>query len=184
MASLSTSDNQDVEIVVRNIEPGDNISGFVLAGKVNRPLKSFLRKEAHHLEENSLARTYVMSEAGSLDIMAFITLIVGDVQVQKAPDAVHNGDFRFRYPSYPAIKIARLAVSDDHQKKRLGMALMDFAIGLAKHQICPNVGCRFATVDAKRQSVPFYQKCGFRLLDTPDNLALDEPFMFMDLSKA
>ncbi|WP_199925222.1 GNAT family N-acetyltransferase [Neorhizobium sp. SOG26] len=178
---MSTSDSLDIELVIRSIEPGDNISGFVLAGKTNRPLKQFLRKEASHLETNSLARTYVLSEERSSDIMAFVTLIVGDVQVFKAPDAVHDGDFRFRYPSYPAIKVARLAVSDRHQGKRLGKVMIDFALGVAKEYICPRVGCRFATVDAKKQSVAFYEKCGFRLLDTPENLALDEPFMFMDL---
>ncbi len=181
MARLSTLDNSEIELVIRKMEPGDNISGFVLAGKHNRPLKQFLRKEASHLENNSLARTYVMSAEGSSDIMAFITLIVGEVQVTKAPDAVHNGDFRFRYPSYPSIKIARLAVSDHHQKKQFGAAMVHFSLGVAKEQICPNVGCRFATVDAKKQSVKFYERCGFRLLDTPENLGLDEPFMFMDL---
>ncbi len=124
-----------------------------------------------------------MAEMGSSDVMGFITLIVGDVKVGDAPGTVHNGDFNFRYPSYPAIKIARLAVSSPHQGKQLGALLIGFALNVAKVQICPVVGCRFATVDSKPQSVDFYKKCGFRLLDTPENLEKKEPFMFMDLSK-
>lgn len=173
--------SQVSEIAIRNIEPGDKISGFILAGKHNRPLKSFLKREAHHLEGNSLARTYVVAESGSIDVMGFITLIAGDVKVTDTPGTTHNGDFNFRYPSYPAIKIARLAVSDPHQGKRLGKLLIGFALNVAQEQICPAVGCRFVTVDSKRQSVAFYEKCGFRLLDTPENLQKKEPFMFMDL---
>jgi len=38
-------------------------------------------------------------------------------------------------------------------------------------------------VDAKKKSVPFYEKRGFTLLDTEANKKLDAPVMFIDLTK-
>jgi GNAT superfamily N-acetyltransferase len=169
------------ELVIRNIEPGDNISGFILSGKINRPLKSFLRKEAHPYEENSLARTWVASFGSGPDVAGFITIVSGEVSVAKTGDVNHQGGLRFRYPFYPAVKIARLAIDDRYAGRKLGRTLVDFSLGIAKAQICPLVGCRFAIVDAKKDSIGFYEKCGFTLLDTDDNMKLDHPFMFLDL---
>ncbi|MBA3448643.1 MAG: GNAT family N-acetyltransferase [Pseudaminobacter sp.] len=174
--------NNDLsEVVIRNIEPGDNIPGFVLAGKDNRPLKSFLRKEAITYENFSLARTWVAAQEGSAELLGFITIVSGEVSVVKTGAVDDPGARKFRYPLYPAIKIARLAVDDRHARKDLGRGMVDFALGVAKTQICPIVGCRFAIVDSKTKSVGFYEKCGFTVLDTAENQALEHPFMYLDL---
>ena len=47
----------------------------------------------------------------------------------------------------------------------------------------PHVGCRFLTVDSKQQSIKFYEKRGFRLLDTEHNKQQENPVMFIDLAK-
>lgn len=47
----------------------------------------------------------------------------------------------------------------------------------------PHVGCRFLVVDAKRDSVGFYQKSGFILLNTDSNYVDEHPLMFFDLHK-
>jgi hypothetical protein len=38
-------------------------------------------------------------------------------------------------------------------------------------------------VDSKKPAVPFYERCGFTLLDTAANRSRDEPVMFVDLNK-
>lgn len=38
-------------------------------------------------------------------------------------------------------------------------------------------------VESKREGVEFYEKCGFTMLDTPENEQRSEPVMFVDLSK-
>jgi hypothetical protein len=38
-------------------------------------------------------------------------------------------------------------------------------------------------VDSKRNSVKFYERCGFTMLDTPENKERNEPVMYVDLSK-
>jgi hypothetical protein len=65
----------------------------------------------------------------------------------------------------------------------LGKALVDLALGIAKREISPSVGCRFVMVDSKRNAAPFYEKCGFTILDTPANRDRVEPVMFVDLKK-
>ena len=47
----------------------------------------------------------------------------------------------------------------------------------------PYVGCRFLVVDAKRDSIIFYQKAGFTLLNTASNQRDEHPLMFFDLYK-
>ena len=47
----------------------------------------------------------------------------------------------------------------------------------------PHVGCRFLVVDSKRDSISFYQKGGFVLLDTVSNHSDQHPLMFFDLYK-
>ena len=69
--------------------------------------------------------------------------------------------------------------------KRIGLGkhLVDLALGIAKREVSPSVGCRFVMVDSKRNSVKFYERCGFTMLDTPENKERNEPVMYVDLSK-
>jgi predicted GNAT family N-acyltransferase len=81
------------------------------------------------------------------------------------------------------VRIARLAVCDGwrgHDVK-VGTRLLETAIGVAIGSIQPHIGCRFLVLDAKKESIGFYQKSGFQLLDTASNRAADNPTMFMDI---
>ncbi|MGX5830130.1 hypothetical protein [Mesorhizobium sp. 43Arga] len=53
-----------------------------------------------------------------------------------------------------------------------------------KLKFAPMVGCRIAIVDRKTQSIGFYEKCGFTLLDMPENRDIEHPFMYLDLRRA
>ena len=147
------------------------------------PLKTFLQKHAKAFQQQSLARTYVVVDpARNSKIVAFITLISGEVQTDKE-HALIDGDLGYTYTAYPAIKVARLAVVSNYRRSAIGRTLIDFALGTVKSRICPVVGCRFIVVDAKKASVPFYDRCGFTMLDTEENRARSEPVMFIDLHK-
>jgi ribosomal protein S18 acetylase RimI-like enzyme len=123
-----------------------------------------------------------LRQAKSKKILAYITLVCGEVDVK-------DGDERpldepdYQYLQYPAIKIARLAVGTDYRNSGLGRNLVQLAMGIAKDVICPAVGCRFVMIDSKRDAVEFYKKCGFEILNTANNLALEMPVMFVDLHK-
>ena len=80
--------------------------------------------------------------------------------------------------SYPSVKIGRFAVSEAYQRDNIGTALLDYIKG---YFIDLNkTGCRFITVDAYPQAVPFYEKNGFLplILKEPKK---DHRAMFFDL---
>lgn len=150
------------------------------------PLKKFARKDALKYENANLARTYVVRDEGQKRIAAFITLVCSEVASKVT---LLNGENEppFPYQHYPAVKIARLMVDERYRgenSRGFGTMLVDFTLGIARTEICPAIGCRFVVVDSKKESVKFYEKCGFTAVDTDTNRDRDEPVMFIDLHKA
>ena len=117
-------------------------------------------------------------------MIAYITLVCGEIVLEGDMSLLDETDLQYNYKSYPALKIARLAVDARHRDNDYGAILVELAVGTAKEIICPAAGCRFVTVDSKRGAVGFYQKQGFTLLDTPENKKRGEPVLFLDLFKA
>ena len=172
------------EVTVKQIEAGDRLTGLSLGHAELAPLKTFVQKHALNYQRQSLARTYA-AFCDQNKLKAYITLVCGQVEIGRDDQPpIPAGDVDYRYPEYPAVKIARLAVHQDMQGSGLGRGLVDMALGITKDQICPSVGCRFMMVDSKRRSVDFYLKCGFTVLDTIANKGRDAPVMYIDLSKA
>lgn len=89
-----------------------------------------------------------------------------------------------RYHAYPAVKIARLAVSEKSLGMGVGRGLLDLAIGTVLTQIRPYIGCRFVILDALKGSVEFYRRNGFSFLDTEENRKSPMPVMFLDLGQS
>lgn len=150
-----------------------------------QPLTSFARTKAKKYETENLARTYVLEDLSNNRIAAFITLVCSEVVSKERlfdPDQVD-----FPYGHYPAVKIARLLVDSRYRGQNgrgLGTALVDFALGVARNEICPAVGCRFVVVDSKAASVGFYSRKGFTMIDTLANKDSDSPVLYIDLHKA
>jgi predicted GNAT family N-acyltransferase len=82
---------------------------------------------------------------------------------------------------YPAMKIGRLATSNQYQNQGIGQAMLDYL----KILFVTNnrTGCKFITVDAYAKSLAFYQKNGFKFL-TPSDEKDDTRAMFFDLLPA
>ncbi len=117
-------------------------------------------------------------------MIAYLTLVCGEIVLEGDKQLLDEPDLHYDYKSYPALKIARLAVDIGHRDKDYGELLVELAVGTAKDVICPVVGCRFVTVDSKKSALGFYLKQGFTLLDTPENIKRSEPVLFIDLFKA
>lgn len=171
----------DVDLELRAIEPGDRVTGLSLGHADFQPLKSFLQRDAKAYHAQNLARTYAFFKPDG-GIVAYITLICAEVTTER-PEDLAPPDVTYTYKSYPAVKIARLAVDRRFRGNDLGRKLVSFALGMIKEVICPFVGCRFAVVDSKKQSIEFYERCGFTLIDTASNRDRPEPIMFLDLHK-
>jgi predicted GNAT family N-acyltransferase len=84
-----------------------------------------------------------------------------------------------RRKNYPAVKIGRLAVSKKYVRLGLGKIIIETVIKMfvATQQ---QSGCRFITVDAYRNALPFYDKNNFKYLTDKDRQ--DETrSMYLDL---
>lgn len=171
----------DVDLELRSIKPGDRLTGLSLGHPDFQPLKTFLQRDAKSYHSEDLARTYAFFKSGG-GVVAYITLICAEITTER-PAELAPPEVTYSYKSYPAVKIARLAVDRRFRGSQLGRQLVSFALGMVKEVICPNVGCRFVVVDSKRQSIEFYEKCGFTMIDTVSNRDRPEPIMFLDLHK-
>jgi GNAT superfamily N-acetyltransferase len=172
----------DLDLDIRLIQPEDRLTGMSLGDAAFAGLKTFLRKHALEYERQSLARTYGAFRLEPHKILGYVTLVCGEVVTDNGNMCLVDG-VDYRYPHYPAVKIARLAVDRSAQKLGLGRQLVDLALGIAKREVSPSVGCRFVMVDSKKNAVKFYERCGFTMLNTPANKERDQPVMFVDLSK-
>lgn len=179
-------------IEIRQIEPGDRVTGLSLGGPEFTALKTYLQKHAKTHHEKSLAKTYGVfdlgpaAESGSRasKIVGYVTLVCGEVVIgTDDPAPIDDEGVSYTYAHYPAVKIARLAVDRRYRGLEIGSSLVQLALGIAKDTISPAVGCRFVVVDSKQSAVSFYRRAGFVLLDTPTNRARTEPIMFVDLRK-
>jgi GNAT superfamily N-acetyltransferase len=130
-----------------------------------------------------VAKTYVLvDQAESPRIWGYATLMCSEITLNGLKRLGESSNYK-RYDTFPAIKLARLAVDKSLQGRGYGALLVNTAIAIAKDYIMPNVGCRFFTVDSKRDAVNFYEKIGFMLLESKENQTNQNPLMFLDLNK-
>ncbi|WP_439407417.1 GNAT family N-acetyltransferase [Bradyrhizobium sp. DASA03076] len=173
------------KLEIRQIKASDRLTGLSLGDSAFTPLKIFLQKHAKAYHERNLARTYAAFDAAQGGKVAgYITLVSGEIVLEGDRSLLDEPDIQYNYKSYPALKIARLAVHEKYRDVKLGTYLVQLALGTAKDIICPAIGCRFVAVDSKQQAVNFYLKQGFSLLDTRQNKQRREPVLFIDLHKA
>ena len=64
---------------------------------------------------------------------------------------------------YPAVKVGRLAVDKRYQGKDIGSDILNFIKSMFVYE--NRTGCVFVTVDALRESLPFYMKNRFKCID-------------------
>lgn len=148
-------------------------------------LNGFLHDDAAYYKGELLANTFIL-ETDS-ETIAYFSLLndkISQTTISKnlwrklrksIPHEKHLG-------SYPAVKIGRLAVSLNYRCSGIGTDL----VSAIKQMLVNNMGisaCRFLTVDAYKNALPFYLKNGFNLLvnDTEDK-SFTLP-MYYDLKK-
>lgn len=168
------------EFELRSLLPGDSFTSMRCGGEEFVPLKNFARTKAKKYNAQNLARTYVILD--NARVAAYVTLVCSEVK--SAEPLLADQGVDFTYEHYPAVKIARLLVDERYRGAKLGKSLVEFAIGVARNEICPAIGCRFVTVDSKQASVGFYEACGFTIIDTEANKLSQTPVLFLDLHKA
>ncbi|MEZ5454493.1 MAG: GNAT family N-acetyltransferase [Thiothrix sp.] len=171
-------------LLIRLLHPDDKPGKFSLGSQEFQPLKTFLKRDAHAHDKANISKTFVLVEGEEPvnRIFGYVTLVCSEIA--NANDTrLDDCEQANRYPTFPAVKLARLAIHKDLQGYGLGQQMLWWTVAHIMQNVVPHAGCRFLVVDAKKGAVKFYEKAGFTLLDTPDNIHADSSVMFIDLQK-
>ncbi len=154
-------------IEIRPLRPEDNREGFS-SGDVD--LDRFFQKFAGQNQFRlHIGTTYVaVSDAG---ILGFVTVVATSIGIDKLPART-----RKRLPKYPlpALRVARLAVSESAQGQGIGKQLLRASFEIAR-EMAGRAGCVGVVVDAKPDAIPFYERYGFELLEVISGHLGDRP---------
>lgn len=149
-----------------------------------KELVDFLREDALQNQKQQLSVTFLWFYKGKL--VSYVTLLNDKINLKGNLKEFFK-EKGIHYKSLPALKIGRLCVDDTFLKRSLGKLMVLTTIKIAQEISKTRSGCRFITLDAKRNEDPerdpllFYQKMGFQVLQEkkikPTPMYLDLQFI-------
>jgi predicted N-acetyltransferase YhbS len=165
-----------VPVLIRVLAPEDDRSRF-RSGNIDLD-RFFQRFAGQNQFRHHVGVTYVAVDGAS--ILGFVTVAAASIETSSV-SAVQ----RRKLPSYPlpVLRLARLAVDQGAQGRGVGYALLRFTLSLA-HEMAKNLGCVGVVVDAMAESVEFYARFGFLLVDMEAGQLGDRPeptAMFLEI---
>ena len=132
-----------------------------------KELVDFLVEDALNNQKQKLSATFLWFYEKSL--VGYITLLNDKINLEgNLKEFFREKDIH--YKSLPALKVGRLCVHNDFLRRGLGKLMLKFATQQANEISENKAGCRFITLDAKRNekreldSIHFYRKIGFGML--------------------
>lgn len=136
-------------------------------------LNDFILNDALLYRKERLAVTYTfVHQENSNDVAAYFCLANDRISLADFDTKTKYNRFSRRFvnekrlKSYPAVKIGRLGVAQSMKGMSIGSLLLDF---IKSYFLIENkTGCRFITVDAYADAIPFYLKNGFVPLNEDD----------------
>ena len=107
--------------------------------KLSSPI--FLRKNAYNFHQHEIAKTFVLvSKANNPDkILGYLTLMSSEIILDDKQRPQETLAAK-RYETFPAAKIARLAIDKSLQGKGLGKVLLYWCINHIQLSTMPNIG--------------------------------------------
>lgn len=153
---------------IRRLGNGEIVSSFDCG---DEDLNDFILNESVKYRQARLAVTYVIEVRNSNHVVGFFSLANDRVSLSDFENKTDFNRFRKtrfdnekRLKSYPAAKICRLGIDSSAKGQSLGTFILDF---IKSYFVVDNkTGCRFITVDAYNDAVPFYLKNDFSQLGT------------------
>lgn len=148
---------------IRRLGKGETILSFDCG---DRDLNDFILNEAILYRQARLAVTYVIEVKETTKVVGFFSLANDRISISDFENKTEFNRFRKkrfinekRLKSYPAAKICRLGIDLSTRGQSLGTFILDF---IKSYFVIDNkTGCRFITVDAYINAVPFYLKNNF-----------------------
>lgn len=149
-----------MEIV--KINKSHNVSDFQT---YEQDLRDFLVEDAFDNQQKNISVTYLFYKGNQLT--AYLTLLTDRIQLNRQLKKQYQTENIF-YRTLPSLKIGRLCVDDRFQRQGIGTVLINYAFSrLIK--VNNLVGCRFITLDSKKDSLGFYMKNGFQMIEEKEN---------------
>lgn len=165
-------------------------TGFSCLGssETDRDLEDFIRNDAERHSLDRIAVTYALFQNDIPEPLGFATLQNDAILVAKENSSSEDFEFISQYPYkwFPAVKIGRLGIELKYQRQKLGSVFLGMLIFLMLSE--NRTGCRFLTVDARRNKkdnidvTPFYKVNGFRPLPFREKTSSYIP-MYLDICK-
>jgi hypothetical protein len=127
----------------------------------------YLTDNAIRSRQDNIALTWVLRKRGTVDIAAYMSLVADAIKLSIAEKELHNLNYPFK--TIPAMKIAKLAVSQHFQQIYHGIGSFMIKAAHRTARMCSNdyFSVRFLTVDADiehdKKVLSFYKKNGFIL---------------------
>lgn len=169
---------------VRKLSVGEQVKSFDCG---DADLNDFILNEAVAYRKALLAVTYIFEDKETKQTVAFFSLAndrvsLSDFENKNEFNRFRKGRFinEKRLRSYPAVKLCRLGVDKSLKGQQIGTILLRF---IKSYFVIDNkTGCRFVTVDAYANAIPFYMRNGFVPLNDDDK---DEPtrLLYFDLNE-
>ena len=122
-------------------------------------LTDYLHEVAWDDQVNKTAITHLLFYDHIL--VGFFTLLNDSIKVNTIEDndRIHG----YVYRSLPAIKIGRLSVHRDHEKKGYGSEMLSLSLSYL-FEVVKYSGCRIVTVDSKKGCEGFHSHFGFKMV--------------------
>lgn len=156
--------------LVRKLNVGDSVAAFDCG---DEDLNDFIINEAKLYRSELLAITYTVEDKTTNEVVAYFSLANDKISLADFESKTDFNRFRKskfvnekRLRSYPAIKIGRLGIAKSVQYQSVGTYLLEF---IEEYFLIDNKsGCRFVTVDAYVEAIPFYIKNNYQFLNNDD----------------
>lgn len=174
----------DIHLDFVRLNPTDVVQKFDCGDK---DLNDFIVNKAAAFQKYGLAVNYACVDVDDASrIYAYCSLANDKVEMADFKDKAEYNRFRKerkfpnekRLKSYPAVKLCRLGVDQSAKGRQIGTTIIDYIKSM--FTLDNKAGCRFLTVDAYLDAVPFYVKNKFQVMSSEDNVPHTR-LMYFDL---
>ncbi|MCQ2360626.1 MAG: GNAT family N-acetyltransferase [Paludibacteraceae bacterium] len=137
----------------------------------DKDLNDFIYDDAKNYLTELMAVTYIIESKRNDQTAAYFSLLNDKITYNQEEKNFWNKINRSisnnkRRKHYPAVKIGRLAIDHNYTGQGLGTKIIKLIISMFTQG--NRTGCRFLTVDAYHNAIPFYQACGFAFFSNKD----------------
>lgn len=167
---------------LRRLGENDKVLAFDCG---DEDLNDFILTDAPLYYHVRLATSYVLEDSMTGEVAGYFSLAHDRISLTDFPSNSAYNRFRKQFfargkmfKSYPALKICRLATNKAARGMGIGSMMLNTII--ESYRGDNKAGCRFVTVDAYADALPFYYKMGFAPLSKEDEGA-DTRLLFFDL---